>query len=101
VLTKELYKGKASRLYQAADKVSGQVVALKTYSKRRLSSLNWFQVEREIRLHGQLRHPHIIQLHAAFEDATHVFMVCEFATGVRQHRGCKLDPAAALSRSSS
>ncbi|KAL4857133.1 Aurora kinase A [Chlorella vulgaris] len=62
VLTKELYKGKASRLYQAADKVSGQV-------------------EREIRLHGQLRHPHIIQLHAAFEDATHVFMVCEFATG--------------------
>ncbi|EFN54910.1 hypothetical protein CHLNCDRAFT_24076, partial [Chlorella variabilis] len=80
-LSKQLYKGKASTLYQATDRVSGEVVALKTYSKRRLSDLNWYQVEREIRLHGQLRHPNIIQLHAAFEDDTHVFMVCEYAAG--------------------
>jgi aurora kinase len=82
-LTKQLYKGKASTLYQATDKPSGLVVALKTYSKRRLSDLNWYQVEREIRLHARLRHPSILQLHAAFEDDTHVFMVCEFASGGR------------------
>lgn len=80
-LTKQLYKGKASTLYQATDKLSGLVVALKTYSKRRLSDLNWYQVEREIRLHAQLRHPGILRLHAAFEDDTHVFMVCEYAPG--------------------
>lgn len=45
-LTKQLYKGKASTLYQATDKVSGVVVALKSYGKRRLSDLNWYQVER-------------------------------------------------------
>ena len=67
--------------------MSGEVVALKTYSKRRLSDLNWYQVEREIRLHGQLRHPNIIQLHAAFEDDTHVFMVCEYAAGGRAGKG--------------
>lgn len=45
-LTRQLYKGKASTLYQATDRVSGGVVALKAYSKRRLSELNWYQVER-------------------------------------------------------
>ncbi|PRW57075.1 aurora other [Chlorella sorokiniana] len=80
-LGKQLYKGKASTLYQATDKVSGVVVALKSYSKRRLSDLNWYQVEREIRLHSQLRHPNIIQLYAAFEDDNYVFMVTEFAAG--------------------
>ena len=45
-LHKQLYKGKASTLYHATDKFSGVVVALKSYSKRRLSDLNWYQVER-------------------------------------------------------
>lgn len=35
----------------------------------------------EIRLHAQLAHPHIIPLHAAFEDSHYVFMVTEFAAG--------------------
>ena len=129
-LNKQLYKGKASTLYQATDKVSGTVVALKSYSKRRLSDLNWYQVERgeragrgrcwagplgndgwelcmlptlhqqadelsdtclgcaEIRLHSQLRHPHIIQLYAAFEDDNYVFMVTEFAAGGWQAARC-------------
>lgn len=80
-LTKQLYKGKASTLYLAVDKPSGMTVALKSYSKRRLSTLNWHQVEREVRLHAQLRHPSIIALHAAFEDDNYVFMVTEYAEG--------------------
>ncbi|KAL4451984.1 hypothetical protein ABPG75_007646 [Micractinium tetrahymenae] len=80
-LTKQLYKGKASTLYQAVDKPSGTTVALKSYSKRRLSPLNWYQVEREVRLHAQLRHPSIIALHAAFQDDNYVFMVTEYAEG--------------------
>ena len=88
-LLKQLYKGKASTLYHATCRQSGAAVALKLYSKCRLSELNWYQVEREIRLHSQLRHPNIIQLHAAFEDDTHIFMVCEFAAGGRVI-GCRL-----------
>ena len=84
-LTKQLYKGKASTLYQATDKPSGATVALKSYSKRRLSTLNWYQVEREVRLHSQLRHPNVISLHAAFEDDNYVFMITEFAAG-----GCRV-----------
>jgi hypothetical protein len=34
-----------------------------------------FQIEREVRIHIALHHPHIIQLLAAFEDPEHVYLV--------------------------
>lgn len=43
----------------------------------------WAQVQREIRIHGQLQHEHIIQLYAAFEDAEHVYLALEYASGAR------------------
>ncbi len=36
-------------------------------------------MEREVRLHINLRHENIIHLFAAFEDEKHVYMVQEFA----------------------
>ena len=39
------------------------------------------QVEREIRIHSRLSHDNIIQLYAAFEDDSNVYMVQEYATG--------------------
>lgn len=78
-LHKELYRGKTSLLYMATDKRSGMQVALKLYRKRKLSTLNRYQVEREIRLHINLNHENIIRLFAAFEDEKHVYMVQEFA----------------------
>lgn len=36
-------------------------------------------VPAEVRLHSQLRHPHILRLHAVFEDDSYVFLVTEFA----------------------
>lgn len=82
VLTRQLYRGKASTLYVAACRQSGTPVVIKSYSKRRLSQLNWYQVEREIRLHVSFKHENIINLHAAFEDQDHVFLVQEYATGM-------------------
>ena len=64
MLEKVLYRGKASTLYVATCRLSGVSVALKAYAKRRLSNLNWYQVEREIRLHGSLEHENIIQVGA-------------------------------------
>lgn len=42
-LTKQLYKGKASLLFQGTCCISGTPIALKLYRKSRLSALNWFQ----------------------------------------------------------
>ena len=39
------------------------------------------QVTREIKIHSALRHAHIIDLYAAFEDADNVYLVQEFAYG--------------------
>ncbi|KXZ50131.1 hypothetical protein GPECTOR_17g1004 [Gonium pectorale] len=78
-LHKELYRGKTSLLYMATDRISGVQVALKLYRKRKLSVLNRYQVEREVRLHINLHHENIIHLFAAFEDEKHVYMVQEFA----------------------
>lgn len=39
-LHKELYRGKTSLLYQATDRKSGTIIALKLYRKRKLSTLN-------------------------------------------------------------
>ncbi|KAK9861181.1 hypothetical protein WJX84_005607 [Apatococcus fuscideae] len=80
-LSKQLYKGKASLLFAATCQRSRMPVALKLYRKSKLSDLNWYQVEREIRLHAALQHEHIIQLYGAFEDEKHVYLAQEFATG--------------------
>lgn len=43
------------------------------------------QVTREIKIHSALRHAHIIDLYAAFEDADNVYLVQEFAYGACTH----------------
>lgn len=45
LLAKQLYKGKASVLFQAVCRRSTNTVALKLYRKHKLSQLNWFQVQ--------------------------------------------------------
>eukprot|EP00798_Chlamydomonas_sp_ICE-L_P005086 gene5086-34884_t len=78
-LHKELYRGKTSLLYSATCKKSGMHIALKLYRKKKLSVLNRYQVEREIRIHISLDHENCIKLYAAFEDKKNVYMVQEFA----------------------
>lgn len=41
-------------------------------------------MQREIRIHGQLQHEHIIQLYGAFEDAEHVYLALEYAGGAQE-----------------
>jgi aurora kinase len=45
-LEKQLYRGKASLLYSATCRHSGQRVVLKLYRKHKLSELNWYQVQK-------------------------------------------------------
>ncbi|GMH33195.1 hypothetical protein BSKO_01029 [Bryopsis sp. KO-2023] len=80
-IRKALYKGKASLLYVATDLITSKDVVLKLYRKSKLSTLNRYQVEREIRIHSRLKHDFIVALYAAFEDAKYVYMVQEYAEG--------------------
>ncbi|KAK9839488.1 hypothetical protein WJX81_005063 [Elliptochloris bilobata] len=80
-LRNQLYKGKASLLYSAVCRQSLLPLVLKLYRKSRLSELNWYQVEREIKIHSQLFHQNVIALYAAFEDADHVYLAQEYAAG--------------------
>lgn len=40
-----------------------------------------FQVEREVRHHAMTHHPHVVALHAAFEDGENAYLVQEYAGG--------------------
>ena len=40
--------------------------------------MNEQQIQREVRIHSSLRHPNIVKLYAAFEDAVGVYLVLEY-----------------------
>jgi len=40
------------------------------------------QVQREISTHSSLSHPHVVDFYAAFEDASYIYLVLEYAEGV-------------------
>lgn len=61
-LMKKIGSGYASTVYLATCRTTGNQVAVKLYHKSKLSELNHFQVSREVRIHGNLDHKHIVQL---------------------------------------
>ncbi|KAF8072823.1 aurka-a [Scenedesmus sp. PABB004] len=94
-LRRELYRGRCSQLHEARDRGSGLTLAVKSYRKAALSPLNRYQVEREVRIHVTLHHPHIIALHAAFEDPGSVHLVQEYAPGGDLFEALKRQPGMA------
>jgi len=80
-IIKTIYQSDASRVYKAQCKLSGVLVALKCYVKKKLHPINHIQVAREIDIHGSLDHPNIIKLYGSFEDDKYYFLVQEFADG--------------------
>lgn len=62
VLVKEIGTGNASTVWYGFCKKTSLPLAIKTYKKRKLSALNRRQVAREIAIHSELDHPHIIGL---------------------------------------
>jgi len=76
---RNLGEGYASLVYHAFCNTTRTPVAIKAYKKSRLSRLNDFQVRREVAIHGALRHPSVVGLYAAFEDASAYYLVQELA----------------------
>jgi len=71
--------GYASEVFKATCSLSGQQVVLKVYHPEKLHEISRCQLLREARLHAQLHHPNIVQLHAAFQQEDGVVLVLEYA----------------------
>ena len=81
IIKHRLGQGFASHVYLAMDTATRCTVALKVYSKSKLSPLYQHQVFREIQIHAKMRHEHIVELFGAFEDSSAFYLIMEYAPG--------------------
>lgn len=77
---KPLGKGKFGRVYLARERENGFICALKVLHKNELQDGRVEkQVQREIEIQSNLRHPNILQLYGHFHDSKRIFLILEFA----------------------
>ncbi|KFZ03453.1 hypothetical protein V502_10934 [Pseudogymnoascus sp. VKM F-4520 (FW-2644)] len=75
-----LGKGKFGRVYLARERSSGFICALKVMHKDEIKSNGVEkQVQREVEIQCNLRHPNILQLYGHFHDSKRIFLILEFA----------------------
>ncbi|KAF8458166.1 hypothetical protein BGX38DRAFT_1156170 [Terfezia claveryi] len=80
VIIKTLGEGSFGKVKLAVHQVTGQKVALKIISRRKLVNRDMAgRVEREIQYLQLLRHPHIIKLYNVVTTNTEIVMVIEYA----------------------
>jgi len=74
--------GAFAKVYHARDARTGQSVAVKVVSKRRVETTHLeSQIKREVSIMGRLRHPHIIRLLEVLASKSKIYFVMEFAKG--------------------
>ncbi|KAL8657226.1 MAG: hypothetical protein Q9226_002121 [Calogaya cf. arnoldii] len=79
---KTLGEGSFGKVKLAVHRISGQEVALKIISRKKLISRDMAgRVEREIQYLQLLRHPHIIKLYTVITTGADIVMVLEYAGG--------------------
>lgn len=84
-LLRTVHKGYAATVSHASCSLSGQDVAIKEYRLDSMSDLERLHLYREITLHSELCHPHIVQFYAAFKDSGHIYIVLEYVVGIPLH----------------
>ncbi|KAK7739180.1 Protein kinase [Cytospora paraplurivora] len=81
-IVKTLGEGSFGKVKLAVHRGTGQQVALKIISRKKLISRDMAgRVEREIEYLQLLRHPHIIKLYTVIKTSTEIIMVLEYAGG--------------------
>ncbi|KAG2491819.1 hypothetical protein HYH03_009776 [Edaphochlamys debaryana] len=78
-ISKRLYKGSTSAVYAASCLRSGMPVALKVYFLSRVPPNAMHMVAREITIHAELAHKHVLTLYGAFQEEGRLVLVQEFA----------------------
>lgn len=77
---KPLGKGKFGRVYLAREREHGFICALKVLQKSELQNARVEkQVQREIEIQSNLRHPNVLKLYGHFYDSKRIILVLEFA----------------------
>ncbi|CAD8137485.1 unnamed protein product [Paramecium octaurelia] len=80
-ICKFLGKGKFSDVYQAQDKQTKVIVALKVIPKAILQKYGMEkQLSNEIKLQGYMDHPNILKLYGYFQEWSKVVLILEYAT---------------------
>ncbi|PMD22127.1 serine/threonine-protein kinase [Hyaloscypha hepaticicola] len=75
-----LVKGKFGGVYLARERKSGFICALKVLNKNEIMQGRVEkQVQREIEIQSNLRHPNVLQLYGHFHDSKRIFLILEFA----------------------
>lgn len=82
-LGRELGRGQFGITYLCVDKATGEQLACKTISKRKLCSIQDVEdVRREVAImHHMAGHPNIVQLKGAYEDKLNVHIVMDLCAG--------------------
>ncbi|KAL1874832.1 Protein kinase [Diaporthe australafricana] len=81
-IVKTLGEGSFGKVKLATHRSTGQQVALKIISRKKLISRDMAgRVEREIEYLQLLRHPHIIKLYTVIKTSNEIIMVLEYAGG--------------------
>ncbi|KAH8682845.1 kinase-like domain-containing protein [Tricladium varicosporioides] len=75
-----LGKGKYGRVYLVRERASGFICALKVLHKSEIRQGGVEkQVQREVEIQSNIRHPNILQLYGHFHDSKRIFLILEFA----------------------
>lgn len=81
-LVKFLGVGASAKVYHARNVDTGQSVAVKAVSKKKLQKNGYAaHIEREVSIMRRLRHPHIVDLFEVLASKTKIYFIMEFAAG--------------------
>ena len=81
MLARELGTGAFSVVKLGVNKASGETVAVKIVSKRKLSEEDLRALWTEIEILDSLNHPHIVKLYEVFEEGQEFYIVTELVQG--------------------
>jgi len=81
MLARELGSGAFSVVKLGVNKQTGENVAVKIVSKKKLSEEDLTALHCEIKILSILNHPHIIKLYEVFEEGTEFYIVTELVQG--------------------
>lgn len=76
-----LGKGSFATVRKGKHRASGERVAVKIISKRKLSEEDKVQLQNEIEIMKQIDHPNIVKLAAVAEDEKYMYIVMELLQG--------------------
>lgn len=80
-LGEKLGEGAYSTVYTGVHMASGMLVAVKIAEKKRMNSAECKRLEEEVGILARLDHPHIIRLHAFYDEKEAYYIVQERCTG--------------------